>query len=98
MIIKAVCHPVSLKKESDLKRRTWKSLEICCPIGACKGVGVATGSSQGGFHFFAGEIFGALKLHVLDPMAKTSFSRQFVAGTDVVPDPGADDRRGVDLF
>jgi len=37
-------------------------------------------------------------LHVFDPMAQSGLSGQFISGTNIVPDPCADDGSGLDLF
>lgn len=38
------------------------------------------------------------KLHVFNPVAEAGFARDFVARADIVPEPKADDGRGVDFF
>jgi hypothetical protein len=49
-------------------------------------------------HILGGALLGALKLHVLNPMAHSGFTGDFIAGADTIPNPNAHNWGGVDFF
>ena len=68
------------------------------PIRAGEGVGVAANARYQVVDFIAGEFLRALELHMLHPMAQTSFAWEFIPRANSIPDPGARHRGGVNFL
>ena len=94
----AAHHSIGFKPEAQIDLVGGHRLEIRRPIDPRHGVPDSTVARNGPVENAGREVRGAFELHVFDPVGDAGRSLPFVARTDAIPDPAADQGRGVDLL